>query len=154
VREMFKHEDFQFGYEIALGSAYRGYAEVGEVLSTAGRIKDGDADQWVREWCATAERLDAAAQEAEAAGRRVSARGLFLRASSYFSTGLYLITHSGAPGRSSTSGSGTGPAGTSWSTWPRCPESGSRSPTRAPPCPATSSAPPAPLPASGGRWWS
>lgn len=80
-------------------SAYRGYPEVGEVLSTAGRIKDGDADQWVREWCATAERLEAAAQEAEAAGRRVSARSLFLRACSYFSTGLYLITHSGAPGR-------------------------------------------------------
>jgi len=99
VREMFKHQDFQFGYETALGSAYRGYAEVGEVLSTAGRIKDGDADEWVREWCATAERLEAVAQEAEAAGRRVSARSLYLRASSYFSTGLYLITHSGAPGR-------------------------------------------------------
>ena len=99
MREMFKHEDFQFGYETALGSAYRGYAEVGEVLSTAGRIKDGDADEWVREWCATAERLEAAAQEAEAAGRRVSARSLYLRASSSFSTGLYLITHSGAPGR-------------------------------------------------------
>jgi Prolyl oligopeptidase family len=97
VRELFKHEDFQFGYEIALGGAYRGYAEVGEVLSTAGRIKDGDADGWVREWCATAERLEAAAGEAEAAGRRVSARGQYLRASSYFSTGLYLITHASAP---------------------------------------------------------
>jgi hypothetical protein len=79
VREMFKHEDFQFGYEIALGGAYRGYTEVGEVLATAGRIKDGDADEWVREWTATAERLEAAAREADAAGRRVSARGLFLQ---------------------------------------------------------------------------
>jgi hypothetical protein len=50
---MFKHEDFQFGYEIALGSAYRAYADAGEVLSTAGRVKDGDADAWVREWCGT-----------------------------------------------------------------------------------------------------
>jgi hypothetical protein len=99
VREMFKHEDFRFGYEIALGSAYRGYTEVGEVLATAGRIKDGDADEWVREWTATAERLEAAAREADAGGRRVSARGLFLRASSYFSSGLYLITHSSQPGR-------------------------------------------------------
>jgi hypothetical protein len=39
----------------AEGGAYRGHADVGEVLSTAGRVKDGDA--WVREWCATAERL-------------------------------------------------------------------------------------------------
>jgi hypothetical protein len=58
VRAMFKHEDFQFGYEIALGSAYRGYAEVGQVLATAGRVKDGDADGWVREWTATAEQLE------------------------------------------------------------------------------------------------
>jgi hypothetical protein len=68
VRELFKHEDFQFGCEIALGSAYRGHAEVGEVLSTAGRVRDGDADEWVREWCATAGRLEPAAKEAEAAG--------------------------------------------------------------------------------------
>ena len=44
MRETFKHEDFRYGYEIVLGSAYRGYADVGEVLSTAGRVKDGDAD--------------------------------------------------------------------------------------------------------------
>jgi hypothetical protein len=46
MREMFKHEDFRYGYEIVLGSAYRGYADVGEALSTAGRVKDGDADAW------------------------------------------------------------------------------------------------------------
>jgi len=96
---MFKHEDFQFGYEIALGSAYRGYADAGEVLSTAGRVKDGDADAWVREWCATAERLAADAEKAEDARRLVSARGAYLRAANYYSTGLYLITHSSAPER-------------------------------------------------------
>ena len=46
MRQVFKHEDFQYGYEIVLGSAYRGYADTGEVLSTAGRIKDGHADGW------------------------------------------------------------------------------------------------------------
>jgi hypothetical protein len=84
MKQPFKHEDFRFGYEIVLGSAYRGHADVGEVLSTAGRVKDGDADGWVREWSATAERLEGAA---------------YLRAATYFSTGLYLITHSSAPGR-------------------------------------------------------
>ena len=96
---MFKHEDFQFGYEIALGSAYRGYADAGEVLSTAGRVKDGDADAWVREWCATAERLAADAEKAEEARPLVSARGAYLRAANYYSTGLYLITRSSAPER-------------------------------------------------------
>ena len=99
MREMFKHEDFRFGFEIVLGSAYRGYADVGEVLSTAERVKDGDADAWVREWGATAERLEADARAAEGAGHRVSARGLYLRAANYLSTGLYLITHSSAPER-------------------------------------------------------
>jgi hypothetical protein len=84
---MFKHEDFQFGYEIALGSAYRGYADAGVVLSTAGRVEDGDADAWVREWCATAERLAADAEKAEDARRLVSARGAYLRAANYYSTG-------------------------------------------------------------------
>lgn len=69
------------------------------MLSTAGRIKDGDADGWVREWCAAAERLEADAQRAEGDGQLVSARNAYLRAANYFSTGLYLITHSSAPER-------------------------------------------------------
>ena len=99
MRGMFNHEDFRFGFEIVLGSTYRGYADVGEVLATAERVKDGDGDAWVREWCATAERLEADAQAAEGAGNRVTARGLYLRAANYLSTGLYLITHSSAPER-------------------------------------------------------
>jgi hypothetical protein len=99
MRETFKHEDFRYGYEIVLGSAYRGYADVGEVLSTAGRVKDGDADAWVREWCATAERLEEEARREEGDGNRVSARSAYLRACNYFSTGLYLITHSSEPER-------------------------------------------------------
>ena len=96
MRQLFKHEDLQFGYEIVLASAYRGYADAGEVLSTAGRVKDGDADAWVREWCALAERLEADAQRAEGEGRRVSARNTYLRAANCYSAGLYLITHSSA----------------------------------------------------------
>ena len=99
MKQPFRHEDFRFGYEIVLGSAYRGHADVGEVLSTAGRVEDGDADGWVREWSATAERLEADARRAEGDGRPVSARAAYLRAATYFSTGLYLITHSSAPGR-------------------------------------------------------
>lgn len=88
----FKHEDFQFGYEIALGSISGGYADAGEVVSTVGRIKDGDADGWVAEWCATADRLAARGKEAADAGHRRTARGCYLRASNYFSTGAYLAS--------------------------------------------------------------
>jgi hypothetical protein len=53
----------------------------------------------VREWSATAERLEADARRAEGDGRRVSARGAYLRAATYLATALYLITHSHAPER-------------------------------------------------------
>jgi hypothetical protein len=95
MRTFFKHEDFQYGAEIALGSTYRGFADAGEVLATVERIKDGDADQWVREWTATADTLAAAASDAE----RISARAYLQRAATYYATALYLIAHSSAPER-------------------------------------------------------
>ena len=77
----FRHADFEFMTEIVLGaSAYRA-AEAGEVLATAGRIKDGDYGSWVGEWEATADRVRAAATTSEDAGHRVSAREAYLRAS-------------------------------------------------------------------------
>ena len=87
----FKHDDFQFGLEIALGACQRGAADVGEVLVTAARIKDGDADAWVREWTATADAVEAAGREAAGAGRRASAVAYLRRAATYHATALYLI---------------------------------------------------------------
>jgi len=89
----FKDDDFQFGLEIALGATYRQAADVGEALATAGRIKDGDSDGWVREWVATAEGLAGAAREAEDAGRRVSAVSQYRRAATYYATALYRFAY-------------------------------------------------------------
>ncbi len=94
---IFKSDDFQFGYEIALGSIHGGYADAGEVLSTVGRIKDGDADAWVAEWGATAERVAGLGFEAEVGGHRLNAHDFYLRASNYYSTAAYLITHAKHP---------------------------------------------------------
>jgi hypothetical protein len=87
----FKHDDFQFGLEIALGACQRGAADAGEVLVTAGRIKDGDADAWVREWTATADVVEAAGRKAAAAGRAVSALAYLRRAATYLATALNQI---------------------------------------------------------------
>ena len=84
----FKHDDFQFGLEIALGACQYGAADAGEVLVTAERIRDGDADAWVREWTATADAVEAAGREAAAAGRRVSALAYLRRAATYLATAL------------------------------------------------------------------
>jgi Prolyl oligopeptidase family len=93
-RRQFDDADFQFGFEIALGAAYHGAADVGEVLVTAERIHDKDADSWVREWTATAEAVESAMQAAVEAGRRVSALAHARRAATYFATALYAIDHS------------------------------------------------------------
>jgi hypothetical protein len=66
---------------------------VGEVLTTAGRIKDGDSDSWVQQWTTTAGASWAAAHQAEAAGRRVSALAYYRRAATYYATALYRISY-------------------------------------------------------------
>ncbi len=91
MHRQFKDDDFQFGFEIALGGAYRQTADAGEVVATASRIKNGDADAWVTEWSALADRVRA---EAEAAGSRVSALAHWRRAATYYATALYTIAHS------------------------------------------------------------
>ena len=93
-RGQFDDADFQFGFEIALGAAYHGASDVGEVLVTAERIHDKDADSWLREWTATGEKAEAAMRDAAAAGRRVSALAHARRAATYLSTALYTIDHS------------------------------------------------------------
>jgi hypothetical protein len=88
VYKAFKDDDFQYGFEIALGATYRGAADAGEVLATAGRISN--ADDWVREWTATADKAWAAAE----AARPVSALAHYRRAAMYYATALYAIARS------------------------------------------------------------
>jgi hypothetical protein len=87
----FRHADFEFMTEVALGAAAYRAAEAGEVLATAGRIADGDHGSWVREWEATADRVRAAATASEDAGHRVSAREAYLRASTYYFNAAFFV---------------------------------------------------------------
>ena len=57
MRKQFDNDNFQFGFELALGAAYRQGSDAGEVLATVDRISDGDSDSWVHEWTATSEKL-------------------------------------------------------------------------------------------------
>ena len=94
MRKQFKNDDFQFGFEIALGAAARGSSDPGEVLATADRIKDGNADSWVTEWEATADACATAGERALAAGHRTSALSHYRRASRYYASALYAIVGS------------------------------------------------------------
>jgi len=61
-----------------------GGCEIGEIKATAARIPEGDRDAWYREWTATADRLFADAEACAAKNARVSARYLYLRATTYY----------------------------------------------------------------------
>jgi hypothetical protein len=96
---VFQDREFQFAFERALGASYRRAADLGEVLATAGRITDGDADSWLHEWTATAGEVWVAAARARRGGHRVTALSHFRRAATYYATALYLISHSSEPDR-------------------------------------------------------
>ena len=85
MRPFFKDDDFNYLTEIALGAVYHQAADVGEVLSTVERIRNGDARSWADEWAATADRLSAEATGNADHGRSRSAARQFLRASMYYS---------------------------------------------------------------------
>ena len=95
----FKDEQFDFETRILLGGAYYRAAEAGEVLATAARIKDGDAEGWFRQWTAAGERVLAVAGECESAGHAVSARDAYLRAAAYLFTATGSLDGTDDPGR-------------------------------------------------------
>ncbi|MER5856662.1 MULTISPECIES: alpha/beta hydrolase family protein [Streptomyces] len=83
----------QFDYEIrlALGSAWQHGADVGEVLSAASAVADGDGRRWFTVWTELARRVRAQAERSGAAGHTVSARDAYLRAAGYFGTALVAV---------------------------------------------------------------
>jgi Prolyl oligopeptidase family len=88
----FRHDDFEFSLQLLLGSAYHRAADVGEILATVERIRDGDYESWCAEWEAAARRVEAIARSTEQAGHRVSSREANLRASTYwFQVAFYAL---------------------------------------------------------------
>lgn len=95
MRPFFKDESFNFQTEIALGAAYHRAADVGEVLATVERVRNGRPQSWVDEWSATADRLAAEATKGADAGRTHSAAWQFLRVSMYYSVASYAADGTG-----------------------------------------------------------
>jgi hypothetical protein len=88
IRKFFNHEQFNFELQFALGGVPYGAGDIGEMLSTADRVVDGDADSWCREWIATGQRLAAIAERLAKSGHSVSARAASLRAATYYAVAL------------------------------------------------------------------
>jgi pimeloyl-ACP methyl ester carboxylesterase len=75
----------------AIGETYYRGADIGECLSTAYRIKEGDFESWHTEWLKTAKRIHSYADESLAKGHSISARDAYLRASNYYRVAEFLL---------------------------------------------------------------
>jgi hypothetical protein len=86
-------DDPQFWFETlrVIGAADYGGAQFGEAMMTASRITSGDYDGWHDQWKATADAVAAEAQASLMAGRRVSARDGFLRASNHYRNAEFFL---------------------------------------------------------------
>lgn len=83
----------QFSFELLRNIGYAVYSgsDIGECLSTAYRVVDGDMESWYREWLKTAERIEAIANECAAKNHAVSAREAYLRASTYYRMAEFFV---------------------------------------------------------------
>ncbi|MCD1260147.1 alpha/beta fold hydrolase [Paenibacillus athensensis] len=88
---IFNDQTFSFELLRTLSYAPYGGADIGECLLTAYRIEEGSFESWHAEWNATAARVHKLADEALAAGQRVSAREAYLRASNYYRTAEFFL---------------------------------------------------------------
>ncbi|QOY91168.1 alpha/beta hydrolase family protein [Paludibaculum fermentans] len=78
-----------------LPHALHGGSDFGECLATLERIGEGSADDWHREWTATADRVAAIAQVSDQRGHFISAREAYFRASNYYHASYFPLF--GAP---------------------------------------------------------
>jgi hypothetical protein len=94
----FTDDTFQRTFELLLAAPRHGAADAVELLETAARIKDGDADSWVDEWAGAGGYAWTGAHAADAR-HSVSAREHFLRAATYYGAAAALASRSSEPER-------------------------------------------------------
>src|ERR1700757_3250390 len=67
-----------------VAQAQQGGGDVFDIARTCNKIEPGDKDGWEREWVALAERIEAKAKKALAAGHRQTAIQFFFQANQYY----------------------------------------------------------------------
>jgi pimeloyl-ACP methyl ester carboxylesterase len=93
VKIVFQDSTFSLQLLRVIGETYYKGADIGECLSTAYRIKEGDFESWHQEWLRTAERVNKYADESLAAGHTVSAREAYLRACNYYRAAEFFLVN-------------------------------------------------------------
>lgn len=91
MKLIFDDQTFSFELLRTMGYAAFGGADVGECLSTAYRIEEGNFESWYEEWLKTAIRVHREAEESSKQGNKTSAREFYLRASNYYRTAEFFL---------------------------------------------------------------
>ncbi|MBS1860318.1 MAG: alpha/beta fold hydrolase [Actinobacteria bacterium] len=106
MKLFFDDPSFDGQLQRSVGMADSGMANVGECLAIAAQVEPDDRGSWLAAWSGFAERLARRADEALAAGHRVTARGRYLRAAEYYRQASFFHREdlNGAPLRQSYAG--------------------------------------------------
>jgi hypothetical protein len=91
MKIVFQDPTFSLQLLRAISETYYKGADIGECLSTAYRIEEGDLASWHQEWLKTAKRVNKYADESFAAGHTISARDAYLRACNYYRVSEFLL---------------------------------------------------------------
>jgi hypothetical protein len=78
MKLVFQDPTFSLQLLRTVGETYYKAADIGECLSTAYRIKEGDFESWHIEWLKTANRVHKYAEDCLAKGHKVSACEAYL----------------------------------------------------------------------------
>src|ERR671910_343096 len=97
MKLVFQDPTFSLQLLRTIGETYYKGADIGECLSTAYRIKEGDFESWHIEWLKTAKRINKYADECLVAGHTISAREAYLRASNYYRVSGFLLIDADGP---------------------------------------------------------
>jgi pimeloyl-ACP methyl ester carboxylesterase len=91
MKIVFQDPTFSLQLLRAISETYYKGADIGECLSTAYRIQEGDFESWYKEWLNTAQRVHKYAENSLAGGHKTSAREAYLRASNYYRVAELLL---------------------------------------------------------------
>ena len=91
VECVFKDPQYSFQCLRTMGYTSTDGADIGECLSTASRIKEGNNESWYKEWSKTSKRLEETANRFLAEGHNKSAREAYFRASNYYRTAEFFL---------------------------------------------------------------
>jgi len=91
MKVVFQDPTFSLQLLRAIGQTYYGGADIGECLSTAYRIEEGNFESWYSEWLKTAQRIHKYADKSLSFGHKASAKDGYLRASNYYRAAEFLL---------------------------------------------------------------